>query len=66
MTTRYIQEVNLHEFYLKLTTFKIKAKHKLTTLKIIQYKACGNMSNILVTLSLVSLENSIIDTQHCK
>lgn len=60
MTYRYIQEVILHEFYHKLTTVKIKATHKLTTLKIINYKACDNMSNIHLTLYLMSMENSIL------
>ena len=60
MTYRYIQEVILLEFYHKLTTVKIKATHKLTTLKIINYKACDNMSNIHLTLYLMSMENSIL------
>lgn len=51
----------MHEFYHKLTTVKTKATHKLTTLKIIHYKACENMSNIHLTLYLMSMENSILD-----
>lgn len=50
----------MNEFYHKLTTVKIKATHKLTTLKIINYKACDNMSNIHLTLYLMSMENSIL------
>ena len=61
MTYRYIQEVILHEFYHKLTTVKIKTTHKLTTLKLIRYKACDNTSNIHLTFYLMSMENSILD-----
>ena len=45
----------------------MKAKHKLTTLNIIYYKTCGNMSNNferkIQTIYLMNAENSIVDTR---